>query len=137
MAQTLIEAIADIQGKVKELSGIKAAPDIVQDNIMKMPFSVCYPRAGSFETHSAGIIIGLHTIVCELHFSASQTAKAVEAALPFAESFPVMVYADPALNNKVSTVLETRYTFGDLKWGDQWHTGWRFEIDLKIQPDTS
>ena len=133
MSQSIVGAVANIQAKALSLTGILAAPANPPEGSGVLPFSVCYPRSGELESGSAGWGNGLHTLVCELHFSRVNLPAAVATATPFIESFMAKLANDPTLGGTVSTVRNNiRYTFGKLEWGTDENIGIQFEIDIKI-----
>lgn len=132
--QHAIAALQDITGAIP---GIKKAPDHAPESIAVSPIALAYPMMGKETAMSAGFRKGIHTIVCELHFNRGNLPVAIEKAVPFLDLFMNAVLRNPTLNGTVSTVVEEiRYTFGFLPWGGIADStiGFRFEMDVKIQP---
>jgi len=131
----LSDAIGEVQSIVGALSGIKGAPDNPPESINQFPFSLCYAYRGEWQRMSDWKK-GLHTIVCEIHFSRQNLPKAIEMAMPYAESVPNALLGNPTLNGTVDTIYDQiTYEFGFLPWGGQndVHIGFRFEIKVKMQ----
>ena len=136
MSQSLNGAIVEIQRLVSELTGIKIAPPEITESVGEFPASLCYANTGTYGTQSAGMIEGLHTLVCEIHIARGMLVGAIKQAMPYAEAFPQKIFASPKLADTVSTINEIRYGFGELKYSGHITIGYRFEIDVKIEITT-
>lgn len=130
---TLQEAIAQIQTYALTLSNVQAAPAYMPDSANIFPFVVSYAKSGDWTSMSSGFKKGLHTIVTEIHIARADLPKALEQAMPYAESFPNKILGNPTLNGKVDTVIAMRYEFGPLKFAAQDTVGWKFSTDIKMQ----
>lgn len=133
---TLDLIIGAIQDKAGALSGMKGAPDTPPESINQFPFSVCYPGSGEWSPQSAGWMKGLHTIICEIHVSRADLSTGVAQAIPYGQLFANALLSDLRLNNTVDTVRAIRYSFARLQWGGsgESHLGWKFEVDVKVEP---
>lgn len=135
----LQDAIAALQDIVGGISGIKAATDQPPEAINQYPFALAYPSVGK-EVRISDFRKGIHTIVCEIHFSRQNLPKAIALATPYLDTFMNAVFSNPTLSGTVSTIQEEiRYEFGFLPWGGvaDVNIGWRFEVDVKIQTSIS
>ena len=132
---SLQAAIEAIQDKILAISGIKAASDYPPENVNQFPFAVTYAASGTFNIATYGRRKGLHTIHCEVHFARANLPTAIELAMPYLESIPNALLADPKLNSTVDTINALRYSFGVLDWGGmkEAHIGFRLEIEVKIE----
>lgn len=132
---TLLDSIHYVQSTVGAIPGISSAPDAPPESINQFPFALTYSSRGTLERMSDWTK-GLHTIVCEIHFSRQNLPRAIEQAMPYLELFINAIWSDPTLGATVSTIKDAiRYEFGFLPWGgaSDVHIGFRFEIDVKIE----
>lgn len=139
---TLASAISEIQEVIAALSGIKAAPSVPPEQLSgEFPFSVAYPREGSWTQAVQGMKQALHTIVVEIHLQRGDLPSDVTAALPYGESVPNALFkalGTDRLGGAISTFGQIRYTFGALEWGGMATIGWRFFIEqVKIQSEVT
>jgi len=124
------------------LSGVKRAHDETPESLAEMPAFINYPRRGTITPGDPpGQIKGLHTIVSELHIARGILPEAESVARPFISSFPIKVaddFNDGKLNGTVDALLEIRYEYGQLPWGEkEIHMGIRFETDVKLKEDVA
>lgn len=131
---TLQQAIANLQTIIGAIPGIRQAPDTAPEKITQFPFAVAYPESGSIDLRSGGWYKGLHTIVLELHVARKDLPRDIATAMPFIESIPAALDANPTLNGSVDTIVSpVNYQFQELGWeGDVITLGFRFNIQVKI-----
>lgn len=89
MSYTLQAAIAKAMSYVATLPGIKAAPAYAPDMLGVFPHAVGYAGPGQWLPGSpAGMLLGLGTIVIEIHVARTDLAKAIGALMPYVDSVP-------------------------------------------------
>jgi hypothetical protein len=130
--QDVVQAIQDVVGAV---TGIRAAPDYPPDSLGNLPAAITYAREGFINTGPFGIAESLHNIVIEIHFQNSDLPKAVKTAMPYVDSIPAALTANPWLANTCETFSRISYAFGAMEWGGIQTTGIRFVIEgIKLFP---
>ena len=129
----LIAAIADVQGTVGALTGIREGPTYPGDKLPPLPSSFCFASSGEWKQQPAGYRTGLHTITLQIHWDRKDLARDVTKAMGFCETIPNAIMADPTLGSTVSTVVDPiTYTFGMMEWAGMQTIGWSFNITVKI-----
>lgn len=135
MTATLLDVVAAIQAHALAV-GARGAPVAPPEAISQFPFSTCYAAEGSISSNDASFKTGLHTFLCEIHFSRQSLPAAITAATPYIETMAARLLADPTLGGTVSTIVGSiTYTFGYLDWGGvaEVHIGPQFRITVKMQ----
>ena len=126
---TLQQAIEQIQGVVRGLDRMRAAPIKPPEEIAAFPFAVCYSEAGDYEWGSM-IMKGLHTIVIEIHVARKDLPRDYERAMTFAKSVPNAIFAAiPDTLTAIVTVNTINYTFGPMAYADVETLGFRFRLE--------
>ena len=132
---TLEQVIAEVQEDIRALSGIRAAPNLAPEQMNVFPFCVVYPGSGTMSSGVPGEMLGIHSIVIELHIGRKDLPRDIDAALPFVESIPnillkaVATTAGDRFDNTVDTFTDVTYEFGPLDWGGTATIGWRFRMN--------
>jgi hypothetical protein len=129
---TLPEVIDYVQSLMRDLPGIEEAPDEPPESMNQFPFVVTLPRTGTI-TRESPEMQGIYTIYVQVHVGQQVLPRAIETAIPYGDSIPQALWADPKLGGNVSTIQEVRFTFGGLEWGTEKHIGYRFEVDFKMR----
>ena len=129
---TLQQAIAAIQAKALALEGMREAPDYAPEQLNVFPFAVTYAGSGRWE-QMAGWKRGLHTVVTEIHIARKDLPRDISTAMPYCETFPNSLLADPTLGGVIDAINDVSYVFGPLDWGQTKTIGFRFSITLKQQ----
>lgn len=133
---TLEDAIDNIQSKALSLDGIKNAPSKPSEALNQFPSAITYAALGLIQYESGQWAHFFHTIICEMHFSrVVGIGQAVDQAMPYIETFARKLLLDPRLGDTVDTINDVRYTFGELRYGDETAPatiGIRWEIDVKM-----
>lgn len=124
--------IANLQAKAAALSGIVEAPAEPPEQPNQFPFAITYLRNGRLEFITLDMDIFIHTVVTEIHIARQLLPAAIKLAIPYGNTFPLAVRADPRLGGTVSTILEMRYQFGELNYGKVKTIGYAFELDFKV-----
>jgi hypothetical protein len=134
MGSTLAEVIAVIQARALALAGMRTAPAYAPEQSASYPFAVSFPARGEWDSLSGGWMIGLHTIATEIHVARKDLPADMRAVIGFCETFADALLREPTLGGCVSTINAVRYTFGPMAWGGQDTIGYRFEVDVKVEP---
>lgn len=132
---TMLQVINAIQAKALAVGAV-AAPDAPPEAINQFPFSVCYAADGQVGSNDATFKTGLHTLICEIHFTRQSLPSAITQATPYIESMTNALLKDPTLAGTVSTIVgDITYTFGYLDWGGlaEVHLGPQFRVTVKMQ----
>lgn len=128
--------IADIQGSIAAISGIREAPTDAPAEMNVFPFAVCYPGRSTI-SYGPGYLVRqeLTDIVVELHVGRKDQARDIKTLLGYWESIPNAIMADPTLGGNVSTIGEIEVVWSnELAWGSTETVGivWTIQ-DVKIQ----
>ena len=119
------------------LSGILQAHDETPEGLGALPAFINYPLRGEVIGGTPGQIKGIHTVRAEVHLTRANLPTAESLARPYIDSFPKAIWDDPTLGGTVDTVIRVGYEYGRLEFGDKIHLGVQFEIEFKLQEDTS
>lgn len=136
MTTTLQDVIEYVQGVVKGISGIRAAPLDPPGSLTIFPTSIAYPGPETWVTGDpAGMAKALRTIVMEIHICRKDMPRDYQAAMVFSDSIPLAFMADPTLGGKVSTFSRISSPgLVQLGWGTDMTIGFRFSIEgIKMQ----
>jgi len=145
MAKNLTDAIKSIQDLALGLGSgdIKAAPDAPIESINVFPFCMTYPASGTLNREQAGVKRDIHTIFSEVHINPVNLGPSVEKMMSVLEEYALALQQNPTLTDTsdaitVDTIVyPIRYSFGSLRWAEEEHLGFRFEIDVKIRNSLS
>ena len=125
----LTDVLGGLQTLVAAVSGIKAAPTYMRDQLAPMPFCVAYPKSGTYEMGALGAYQVLHSIVLELHIPFVSLEASEKAALQYADTVPQAILADPTFGGTIDTFGGISYTFGMMRWGGFDTIGFRWTIE--------
>ncbi len=135
----LQEAINGIQDAVGALDGVRKAPDYPPEQLNQFPFAVCWAAEGTFEYSTPGVRKGLHVIELALHVARNgDLPREVALAMPYIETVPDALMADPTLGGTVATIVgPITYEFGPLGYGEKEQNtlGFLFRIRVKIEAE--
>jgi hypothetical protein len=135
MGSTLIEVCTYLQATALTLPGMRSAPELPPEKAAAYPFAVTFPYQGDWDGLSGGWMIGLHTLATEIHVARKNLPYDVAKVIGYCETFANALLRDPTLGGHVDTINGgIRYTFGPMNWGGQETIGYRFEINVKVQP---
>jgi hypothetical protein len=77
---------------------------------------------------------GLHDVLVQLHVARKDLVLDVAAAMPYGDSVPEAIFADPTLGGKAQTFQRIDYEFGEMSYGGSPTVGWRWTVvGVKIQ----
>lgn len=134
MSLTLEAAIDYIQKLMRDVEGMREAPNKPPGKIGLYPFATCYPAQGVVSLgEPQGYAAGRHALALELHVARKNLPNDMELILPFVERVIAKFRDDPTLGGTVTTVVgDLTYTFGPLNWFGQETLGWQFLVTVKI-----
>ncbi len=133
--EDLQSAIEDLQSTIGAITGVKAAPDNPPDVPSgQWPFSIAFPRTGEFQGGGNAQVVGLHTIVVQLHYHRQDLSRSYETIIPYLETVIEAILADVTLGGTVTTIRDSiTYTFGAMTYAGIDTIGWQFEVPVKIR----
>ena len=136
--EALQNAIEDVQGTIRALTGIAGAPNDPTDAPSgQWPVSVAFPRSGQFSGGGNQQVQGLHNIVVQLHYPRADLERAYAAIVPYVETIAEAVLDDPTLGSTATASGPLTYTFGAMTWASVNTIGWQFELTVKIRYTSS
>ena len=144
MANTVVDALREIQAEVASIPGIRRAPQYIEDGAPPFPFVFAYPINGDLKYAPARTMTGLHNIVLEFHVARKDLARDVEKAFPYIDSIPKKIMQAlqerrfSTINTFGGTETNISYEFGPLAWAGQETIGFIFTINnVKLQAEVS
>lgn len=97
-------AIRDVQGTIRAIAGIYAAPEYPPDDTTNFPFVVAYAGEGEFRTgEPQGLMKYLGSIIVDLHVARKNLALDVERAMTYHEQIPNDILEDTTLGGNADT----------------------------------
>lgn len=128
---TLQDAIDEIQAEVRDVAGMRAAPDEPPDSMNHFPFAVCYAHTGSYRIGPPDTMHGIHELYLEVHVARKDLERDIAAAMPFAKSVPDAIFSAYAAGSltAVEVIQRIAYEFGPMTWGGVLTLGFRFTIE--------
>ena len=129
---SIIQDIVDqLQAEVRDVAGIRAAPDEPPDSMNHFPFAVCHARSGHYHLGTTDQVNGIHEIWLEVHIARTQLDRDVQAVMDFGDTIPMAIWS--AYEAGTLTALKTfqgiSYEFGPMLWGGVPTLGFRFTIE--------
>ena len=125
----LQDAITGVQALVGAVSGIKSAPSYPIEKLGPFPMAVAFAGEGVWEFGAGGDKKGLHSIVVIVPVARKDMKYDAEKVMPFCESVPNAIMADPTLGGNASTFGFISYAFGDMEWAGELLVGFRFVVE--------
>jgi len=133
---SLQDAIYEIQAAMREVSGVKNAPNEPPENTANFPFVSTFPGTGSISAKGYGDKTELHNIEIELHVKRKDLPIDMRTAVPF-----ITDIVDKILSKRQDGAFTAFDTFGDityefapLAWGETQTLGYRITLnDVKIR----
>lgn len=125
----LSSAIVYIQALMRQVEGVKAAPDYPPEQLDPFPFVVAFPGSGTWAFGGGGFARGLHTIELQVHIARKDLPHDVEAITKFVDLIPLKLLGDPTLGGTISTFGTVRYEFVPMVWNSVSTIGVRFFIE--------
>lgn len=132
MAQTIEDAIANLQDKALALSGMKEAPDVATATANQFPFSLVYESEAETALESTGFAFDLCTIIVEHHVANQVLPLAIRKAAALRDPFLRALRDDPTLGSTVATIRFIRRRFGRLEFGSTQTIGYQYLIGVKL-----
>lgn len=126
----IYEGIQEIQVLMRELPGVRAAPNEPPDQLTAFPFVVCYVDTGVFRVNTPEDLRGLHNLIIEIHVAYQSLPVAYAQAIRFIEAVPRKLMEGLRDNRlpSLDTFGEISYTFRALAWGGVATLGCQFVI---------
>lgn len=129
----LQNAIIEIQKMMRDLPGMREAPDNLPDKPGAMPFICSWPGPGRWGAMSAGFLQGNVSIYVELHLVKGDAAMTMEEGMKYVELIPRTILANPTLNGAVDTVQGIDVTgLSKMTFGGIATMGYRWTVNVKI-----
>ena len=129
----LVAAIADLQGTIGALTGIREAPTYPGDKLPPLPSSFCFVASGEWKQQPAGARTGLHVLRLQIYWDRKDLARDVTKAMVYVETIPNAIMADYTLGGTEDTVVDPiTYTFGAMEWTGMQTIGYSYDITVKI-----
>ena len=128
---SLQTAIADVQGTIGAITGIRAAPDYPPEDSTVYPFVVAYAGAGEFRTgEPAGALKYLGSIIVDLHVARKDLPRDAEKAMTYHTSIPNDILEDKTLGGTADTCGPVSCSgLIAMSYGGQETLGLRFTIE--------
>ncbi|OQC57690.1 MAG: hypothetical protein BWX54_01143 [Verrucomicrobia bacterium ADurb.Bin018] len=136
MANELYEAVKRVQVIVRDVPGIKLAPEDPTESASEFPFAFTYLSSEERMSDSYGAVRSDATLVCDVVIPRTNLAVNLQTLMPYADSIQNALYKDWIDNQWGSTITElkkTRCKLVNLDIAKQQMIGLRFEIDVKIR----
>ncbi len=135
-AHPLGDAIEWIQGQIRTISGIRAAPNEPPNDMNAYPYVVAYEGPGEFwYGDPAGQYKGLHQVIIELHVARKDLPRDVTKLRTYFEPVAEKIMADPTWGGTIDTIQAPINHSGlvALGWNDKTPTiGYAFRVTVKI-----
>jgi hypothetical protein len=135
MSYTMQDVISYIQGIVGGISGIRAAPEVVEGSINIYPFAIAYAGPEVWEVAPVGVGKALRTVIIELHIARKDLRRDLTKLMSFSDSVPLALLADPTLGGRASTFSRVRSDgVINLGWEKTETIGFKFYVEgIKMQ----
>ena len=133
MANTLQQAIIELQQVIDSVAGIRKVPTYATEEIPVFPFVQIYPESGEIDTKIVGSKTGLHNIIIELHVARKDLPRDIQKSIGFVDSIPTALFTDlfsgaSSTFSAVQTWDTISYSYGALNWGNKKTFGIRFTM---------
>ena len=133
---SLQSAIYEIQAKMREVSGVKNAPNEPPETTDNFPFVATFPGTGEVGAVAHGDKRGLHNVNIELHVTRKDLPLDMRKAVPFVDLITDKLLSErqAAEFTEFDTFGSISYEFAPMAWGNVETLGYRFTInELKIR----
>lgn len=127
----LQDAVYEIAASMREVSGVKNAPNEPPENTENFPFVAVFPGTGEIEALARGDKKGLHNIDIELHVKRKDLPIDMRVATPFIDKIADQILSDRQNNNytHINTFGAITYEFAPLAWGATQTLGYRVTVN--------
>lgn len=132
----LQDAVYEIAASMREVSGVKNAPNEPPENTENFPFVAVFPGTGLIRAEGHGDKTGLHNIDIELHVKRKDLPIDIRIATPFINSIANQILSDRQNGNysHINTFGDITYEFSPLMWGATKTLGYRITVnDVKLR----
>lgn len=133
---SLQDAIYEIQASMRQVSGVKNAPNEPPENTANFPFVAAFPGNGTIYAEAHGQKRSLHNIDIELHVKRKDLPIDVRTATPFIDDIAGQILSDFQNSNysAIDAMGIISYEFTPLSWGGTDTLGYRITVqDVKIR----
>ena len=133
---SLQSAIYEIQAKMREVSGVKNAPNEPPESTDNFPFVATFPGTGEITAVAHGDKKGLHNVYIEFHVTRKDLPIDMRKAVPYVDLIPdkLLESRQDGSFTEFDTFGVISYEFTPMAWGAVETLGYRFTInDLKIR----
>jgi hypothetical protein len=107
--QTALNRLAELAGKVV---GVRQSYTAPPNALNVWPASLCYAGEATERTEARTIRME-QALVCEIHTKRDDLPRAVALLMPYGDSLPALVWADPTLGGTVTKIASVNRT---LEW---------------------
>ena len=129
--------IGEIQSEVREVSGVRQAPDYPPEKLSVYPFAVCRAAEGNWRVGPPGVLHGIHSIILEVHVARKDMPRDIETVNALSKSIPQAIlsaYVDSTKMTSIEVLQRISYSFGRLDWMSIETVGYRFMLEgIKTQ----
>ena len=133
-ATTIQGVITLFQTVEATITGVNVAYDNMPEALPSLPAFVNYPARGEFYTESEPNMVGVFTIVSELHVARGDLVQAETLARPFIYRFPNAIFGAATIyDGGVEAIERIRWVYGELQFAGETHLGIRFETDVRLR----
>jgi len=134
MTATIYGIVQAIAAKARALTGMRAAPDNVPDNIAAYPFAVTYLMRAEWGGNDATWLTSRRqTYACDIHLSRLPDVGRVLAAYPeLPRSLAIAVLSDETLGGACTAVETVRANFQAMGYSGVETVGYHCEIDVVV-----
>jgi hypothetical protein len=132
---SLQDAIYEVAAAMREVSGVKDAPNEPPESTDNFPFISTTPGTGSY-VHEAGVKKGMHDINVDLYVERKDSPLDFRRATPFIDRIVNKIFTKQKNGTwtSFSTFADVDYEFTTFLWADQPLLGYRIVLrDVKIQ----
>jgi hypothetical protein len=134
MTRGIQYAIPAVQDILAAQTGVRAAPDNPPDKVAEAePVSICMAGPGTIDYFDGCVYFRPITLRLWLTVAHKDTARNDAKILPYGDSVPAALWADPTLSSTVDSIETIRIVgYGPWQINGMARYGWAFEIDVRI-----
>ena len=136
--EALQACIEDVQGTIRALTGIAAAPNDPTDAPSgQWPIVIGFERSGQFTGGGNQQVQGIHNTVYQYHYPRADLERAKRAIEGHLEAIAEAILTDPTLGGTATSSGPLDYSFGGMTLANVDTIGWQFELPVKIRYTSS
>jgi hypothetical protein len=139
VAQSIVQAVLNLQSLVGSIDGVRKAPDYPPEQANVFPFAVSFcGRLIDSTMHTRNMVINLYEIITDIHVARKDSERDIEDIAPFMASFSAAVWADSTLSGAVSTTNRVSSDeIAEGNYGGQVTLMYRFRTEVKVLPNAA